>query len=339
MPGNISNDLEMFRSVLPPLDLPELKAPFWASSGHLQTLAGHFLPSETALDYGASHEISLPDGDRMTIYVTNRNSEIVLSQFHGLAGDMTADYMRRGARLAEKFGWTHVYVNHRGAGPKKNLAKQPYHSGRAEDASAVFEFLRKMFPGKKQLAIGYSMSANILLLLLSGPRGEHKPDGAIAINGPIDLLQASRLLRRGFNRVYDKRFVLLLRKMVREKQQMGWLDGTYRVPVGATIWDFDEIYTSKASGFQSREDYYETCSSLFHVNHIQTPVYVLTAQDDPFVKADPYLKAQWSPSTHVTVSPLGGHLGYIDRRRLATGNHRWMDLYLEKALRNLASLI
>jgi uncharacterized protein len=329
----------MHRSQLPPIVIPDLKTPLWAGNGHLQTLAGHFIPSGSTGSYGESHEVTLPDGDRIAIYITKREAPFVMSQFHGLAGDMTADYMRRGARLAARLGWSHVFVNHRGAGPQSNLAKHPYHSGRAEDASAVFAFLRNQFPTQKQIAVGYSMSANILMLLLSGQNGDHKPDGAIAINGPIDLRQASDLLRRGFNRIYDQRFVLLLSKMVHEKRKRGHIQEAYRFPFGTTIWDFDEIYTSKASGFRSREHYYETCSAFPHVGKILTPLYVLSSVDDPFVKVDSYQKAQWNPNTHVTISSLGGHLGYFDRRQLPSGNHRWMDLYLEKALNNLSKLV
>ncbi len=325
----------MQNSELLPIEIPALLAPFWAPRGHLQTLAGHFIPSASLPSYGEPHEVVLPDGDRMLIYVTPGRVPVVLSQFHGLAGDMSADYMRRGAAIAQKFGLTHVYVNQRGAGPGLALAKSSYHSGRAEDMSAVLQFLRKKFPSQKQIAIGYSMSANILLLLLSGIRGGEKPDGAIAVNGPIDLREASSLLGKGMNRIYDQNFILSLQKMLREKHKRGLINEKYHFPLGSGVWDFDEIYTAKASGFRSREHYYEESSSFKHVHHIQTPTYVLTSADDPFVNVQAYLKAAWSSKTKLTISPLGGHLGYFDRRVLSSGNHRWLDVYIAKAIENL----
>lgn len=324
-------------SDLKPLDIPEIATPWWAPRGHLQTLAGHFIPSPRR-HYGEEHVVELKDGDRLLIYVTKGAKPVVLSQFHGLGGDMTADYMRRGARIAEKFGFTHVYVNHRSAGPGLSLAKASYHSGRAEDASAVFEYLRGIFPNQKQLTIGYSMSANILLLLLSGQGGAHLPDGAIAINGPIDLSRASDLLRRGANRMYEMRFVDLLKKVIKKKQKLGLIQEKYRIPFGSSIWDFDEIFTAKASGFKSRDDYYETCSSHKHVHAIRTPTYVLSSADDPFVDVEAYYKAPWSRQVHLTISSLGGHLGYFDRRVLPLGSRRWLDVYIESALRNLLEI-
>jgi len=329
----------MHNSTLLPIEVPALLPPAWAPRGHLQTLAGHFIPSIPVVDYGQSHEVTLPDGDRLIIYITQGTKPVVFSQFHGLAGDMTADYMRRGAANAKKLGFTHVYVNQRGAGPGLHLAKSSYHSGRAEDASAVFKYLRQIFPDQKQLAAGYSMSANILLLLLSGLGGEFKPDGAIAVNGPIDLREASDLLGRGWNRIYDQNFIFILRRMIKEKHKRGLIQEKFHFPFGSGIWDFDEIYTAKASGFLSREHYYESCSSQKHVHRIQTPTYVLASSDDPFVGVSAYLQTAWSSSTHLTISPLGGHLGYFDRRILSSGNHRWLDVYIEKAIENLLKQI
>src|SRR5207253_11084785 len=134
-------------------------------------------------------------------------SPVVVSLFHGLSGSIDADYMQRTAIQYLALGHSVFLVNHRGAGEGEGLAKHPYHSGRAEEVSQVVHYLGEIFPKKKQVTAGFSMSGNIILYLLSGQRGSHLPDAAITVNAPINLSSCSAALTQGFNRLYDFRFV------------------------------------------------------------------------------------------------------------------------------------
>ncbi|MGZ3780833.1 MAG: YheT family hydrolase [Pseudobdellovibrionaceae bacterium] len=324
--------------MLQKLELMPCKAPFWADSGHGQTLWGHFLKSPKLEYLGKNFEVDLPDGDRLFCFYLPGTSNIVVSLFHGLSGDVYADYMQRAALLCQKMGHTVVLVNHRGAAHGMAYAKRPYHSGRAEDVSAVIAKLRQMFPDKKQISVGYSMSANILLCLLGGFRGNMKPDAGITVNAPLNLDKGSRLLKTGFNRVYDLRFVLRLRKDVKEKHRLGLIEEPYQIPPWTTVYDFDQIYTAPASGFQDREDYYRKCSSIHYVSNIDVPTYILTAEDDPFVSVEDYFTAPFSKYAQVHIEERGGHLGYLSQLLTPLGSNRWLDYYLWEALKGLEKI-
>lgn len=321
------------------LELIPCKAPFWADSGHSQTLWSHFLKSPELENFGTQFEVDLPDGDRLFCFHIPGASDTVVSVYHGLSGDVTSDYMQRTALVCQKLGHSVVLVNHRGAGIGAAYARNPYHSGRAEDMSAVLKKLREMFPAKKQIAVGFSMSANILLCLLGGFRGEVKPDAAITVNAPIDLMQGSQLLKTGFNRIYDLRFVLRLRKNVEEKFRQGLITQKYEIPAWSTIWDMDQIYTAPAAGFKDRFDYYQNCSAIHYLSKIQTPTYVLTAQDDPFVSVENYMKASFSKSTMLHVEARGGHMGYLAKQNTPLGSVRWLDYYVHEALQSLKQVL
>lgn len=321
------------------LELIPCEAPFWADSGHGQTLWAHFLKSPELAYLGNNFEVDLPDGDRLSCFYLPGPSNFVISLYHGLSGDVHADYMQRTALLCQKMGHTVVLVNHRGAGQGAPYAKHPYHSGRAEDVSKVLEKLKEMFPGKKQISVGYSMSGNILLCLLGGFRGQVKPDGAVTINAPINLLQGSKLLKTGFNRVYDMRFVLRIRKTVEDKYRQGLIKEKYAIPRWATVWEMDQIYTAPASGFKDREDYYNNCSSIHYLPKIDVPTYVLSAHDDPFVSVHDYMRAPFSKTTQVHLEPRGGHLGYLSRKPTVLGSNRWMDYYLFEAFKALENTL
>jgi len=321
------------------LELAPCEAPFWADSGHSQTLWAHFLKSPSLAYLGKKFEVDLPDGDRLFCFYLPGPSNLVVSLYHGLSGDVHADYMQRTALLCQRMGHTVVLVNHRGAGHGAAHARHPYHSGRAEDVSCVIKKLREMFPRKKQIAVGYSMSGNILLCLLGGFRGDMKPDGAVTINAPLNLMRGSRLLKTGFNRVYDARFVLRLRKTIEQKYRDGLISEKYNIPPWSTVWDMDQIYTAPAGGFRDREDYYNTCSSIHYLPKIDVPTYSLTAEDDPFVSVQDYLSAPFSKFTQVHVERRGGHLGYISRRPTVLGSIRWMDYYLYEAFKALENTL
>lgn len=317
------------------LDLLPCRAPFWADSGHTQTLWAHFLKSPELSSLGELKKIPLPDGDCLFTYVSPGPSDFIVCLFHGLSGDVHSDYMQRTALLCQKMGHGFVLVNHRGAGAGFLEARHPYHSGRSEDMSAVLACVRREHPTKKLIAVGYSMSGNILLSLLGGFRGNTVPDGAIAVNAPIDLRQGSALLKTGFNRVYDLRFILRLRKLLQEKHRLGLTDREYAVSPWATIWDFDDIYTAPASGFKNREDYYQQCSAIHYIDRIQVPTYVLTAADDPIVGAANYRRITFPASTQLHIEGRGGHMGYLTARATPLGSYRWLDYYLHEALKGL----
>ncbi|WII71193.1 hypothetical protein QJS83_12050 [Bdellovibrio sp. 22V] len=107
------------------LELIPCEAPFWADSGHGQTLWAHFLKSPELNHLGKNFEVDLPDGDRLFCFYLPGPSDIVVSLFHGLSGDVSADYMQRTALLCQRMGHTVVLVNHRGAGVGLHHAKHP----------------------------------------------------------------------------------------------------------------------------------------------------------------------------------------------------------------------
>jgi predicted alpha/beta-fold hydrolase len=301
--------------------------PFWASTGHLQTILGHLLPSPVLLESG--QELSIPlEHERESINSTYYmgSTSVAVYLFHGLGGSAEASYMQRTAMVARSFGY-HVFINnHRGCGKGLGLASEPYHSGRAEDLSRVIEFGKQMLPNHYHVAIGFSLSANALLLLSAGIRATVLPDASIAVNGPIHLDHASIKLTQGLNRIYDKTYVLELTNYIKENRpaDLSKLEGV------KTLRDFDEAFTAVVGGFLSRDDYYETCSAKKYLKDIRIPTVLITAEDDPFVGVEDYKQAELSPSTILHIEQHGGHMGYLNQNGF--GFERWLDSALKKYL-------
>ena len=308
--------------------LPACQPPFWARSGHAQTILGDLLPSPTLTMTGQRIEIPLEDGDRLVARFLEGPSNTLVYLFHGLVGDISSSYINRTALVAQQLGHSVLMVNHRGCGEGRGLAAGPYHSGSAADLSRAIVQGRKLFPQKLHLAIGFSLSANALLLLVSGRHELVQPDLAITVNAPINLARAARMLQQGLNRIYDFHFLGRLREDIRFRRAKGLLKQDYDIPFFSSVRDFDEIYTAPAAGFESREEYYRLCSTKDILADIRIPTVVLSAKDDPFIPFQDYAEARLSRSVHLHLEEFGGHLGYLSRVKTPLGTGRWLDYAL-----------
>jgi predicted alpha/beta-fold hydrolase len=244
--------------------------------------------------------------------------------------------MRRTTALALGRGHAVLCVNHRGCGEGAELARRPYHSGRAEDLAAAIAWGRARHPDFRHGAVGFSLSANALLLLLGGRPDAPQPDFAVAVNAPIELDRSSGVLARGFNRIYDLRFVNGLRRRLRQRAEQG-LEPAYAIPRLSTLREFDELYTARAGGFADRDDYYTRSSAKPGLKHIRVPTVLLHADDDPFIPVDDYRDAELSPSCHLHIEKTGGHLGYLTARNTPLGTKRWLDYALDEFLSALVA--
>lgn len=311
--------------------------PWWATNGQLQTIFAYFLPSRTRLQNLKTVIIPLEDGDHLYGELSEGVTPWIIYLFHGLSGDINSNYMQRAAFLAQLMGHSIFLVNHRDCGKGSGLARHPYHSGRGEDISEVLDFGKKQFPNKKHLVIGFSLSGNALLTLLTGKRGSTQPDRAICVNAPINLNAASEKLTQGFNRLYDIHFVWRLKQTVQHKIDRGEMAAVH-IPLLATLRDFDELYTAPYGGFTDRAHYYESCSTDIHLSKISVPTFLLTAKDDPFVPVESYEKADFSSSTTVHIENVGGHLGYLSNDLSHAKNKRWLDYALGEVLKIYTTL-
>jgi uncharacterized protein len=271
-------------------------------------------------DRGEKTEIALDDGDRLIGRFLKGQTKTVVYLFHGLGGTTEATYMHRTARVVRSLGHSVFMTNHRGCGEGAGHAKHPYHSGRAEDLSSVIAYGRKKLLDHQHIAVGFSLSGNALLLLLSGRRGTIKPDCAMTFNAPINLERASKALMSGLNRIYDFKFVQECRRDINLMRP-----GEFKVPFYSTLYDFDEIYTGRAGGFKNRQDYYESCSTKDLLSEVKTPTIVITAKDDPFVHFQDYASARFAKSILFHAERVGGHMGYLTKVKTPLGTNRWLD--------------
>ena len=322
-----------------PLAPPPLacRAPWWAASGHLQTILGNYLPGESPAYPSEPFRIPVSDGDQLSGRHYPGETDVLTLVFHGLGGDDQAHYVRRTVALARRLGhhvWT---VNHRGCGEGRGLAVRPYHSGSGDDLGAAFATARTRHPALRQLAVAYSLSANALLLNLGGglPEPAAQPDAAIAVNPPVDLGACSRTIHRGLSRLYELRFIRRCRKAIQQRVEDGLIPDLYRTSPFMSLRAFDDAYTTKAGGFRDADDYYARCSARPHLSRITVPTVILMAKDDPFIPWQHAAEADLPPAVHLHLEARGGHMGYLSRD---LPGHRWLPYAVEHYMAELLRL-
>ncbi len=265
-------------------------------------------------------EVQLHDGERLVAHALDGSSGVRVYLFHGLSGDADSDYVRAAAAVLASRGHDVWAVNHRGCGLGRGLAARPYHSGCSADLAATLAAGRADAPDRVHLVVGFSLSGNAALLQ-AAERRTPLPDGVVAVNPPVDLGATARALDRGFNRLYQLRFVLRLRAEIADRARRFSGHPRVRVPRTATMQELDDLYTAPLGGFTDAEDYYRRCSTLHRLHEVETPTVVVTAADDPFVDPAAYADVRLSAEVLLHVEPHGGHVGYVD----AGPRRRWLD--------------
>jgi uncharacterized protein len=324
-------------------DLQLLVPPFephpWLRGCHAQTIVARYWGGERKGLHATSHEVEMPDGDRLLILETvpagweNPRPTAVL--VHGLAGSADAPYMVRVGQRLHRMGIRVIRVNLRGAGAGFGLARGIYHAGRSDDLREVVHWLFKRNPGSPIGLIGFSLGANLVLKLAAESAAEpvRGLDCVLAANPPIDLAACAQLMLRPENWLYDWNFVRWLRIMARRLHERFPELGPPRLDGVKTLYDFDDRYTAPRNGFGSADEYYRRCSLFTALVRIQVPGLIVHAMDDPFVASEPLHQAERPEHLAVELVNHGGHLGYLSRHPWQ-GDRRWLDARLAAWLKS-----
>jgi predicted alpha/beta-fold hydrolase len=315
-------------------------------NAHAQTIAGRYLPGRRIdLPY-TTHELPLPDGDRLCVFESiptgwTPGAPVVLL-VHGLGGCARARYVTRVAERLFRLGQRCVRMNLRGAGAGFGLARGIYHSGRTEDVRAVAEWLAGRAPGSPLALLGFSLGANLVLKLAAEAAAVPLAglDCVVAANPPLDLAACCRAMREPRNQIYNRNFVKSLRREVARLHAR--FPDLPRIDVGSvtSVYEFDDRYTAPRNGFASADDYYARCSAGPLVGAIPVPGLVVHAADDPFIPVETVARAPFPPHVELRIEARGGHLGFLSAQGDAL-DRRWLDAalawWLQDHWRNVSS--
>jgi uncharacterized protein len=259
----------------------------------------------------------------------DRHARTTLLLLHGLEGSSTAHYMLGIADKAYAAGLNVVRLNQRNCGGTEHLSAGLYHSGLTVDPAFVIRELTSVDRLPSIAVAGYSLGGN-LALKLAGEYGDAAPSelaAVCAVSPTIELARCVEMLEQPGNWMYQWNFVRNLKRRMRRKARL--FPQTFRlngIRSIRTVREFDEAFTAPHHGFRDASDYYHRASAMRVIDRVRVPTLVITAEDDPFIPADPFRAAAVSgnPSITLALTRHGGHCGFVTDAALGNDGY-WAE--------------
>ena len=260
-------------------------------------------------------------------------SKSVIILFHGLEGHGQRPYITGAALHFNEQHIDAICVNFRCCSGELNKYYTSYHSGKTDDVEDIIKHVVSLDKYDSIFLKGISLGGNILLKYLGdGSVVPPQVKAAMAVSVPCDLSGSAKELHAPKNLAYHINFKWALVNRLKLKQKK-FPEAITRAKIRSikTLYDFDEVYTSRAHGFKNAQDYYDKCSSLQFLNSIKTPVLILNALNDSFLSEDcyPFKAAKMNPNVFLETPDRGGHVGFIRRKGYYYNETRALEFFLE----------
>jgi predicted alpha/beta-fold hydrolase len=301
---------------MPLVKITEYENPGWLFNGHLQTIYPGLFRKLITLPF-ERERITTPDGDFLDLDWLKGKSKKLVVLSHGLEGNSRRPYMLGMARQFFNQNFDVLSWNFRGCGEDLNLKPIFYHSGATYDLETIIEHASPEYD--EIYLVGFSLGGNLTLKYLGENRiRSSKIKKGIAISVPLHLESSCMKISEGRNMVYAGRFLKSLKEKVIKKA----LVFPNEIPTGTlrkikTLKDFDDHFTGPLHGFADAHAYYEENSALYFLEHINIPVLILNAQNDPFLSQNcfPVRFGRQLENIWMEFPRFGGHVGFSPRNR------------------------
>lgn len=234
---------------------------------------------------------------------------------HGLEGSSRSHYLLGLARKLSSVGLHSFRMNMRNCGDTMHLTPTLYNAGLSADVISVGAQLVEAYGLQRLYLVGFSLGGNVVLKAASELASTDASwlGGVCAVSPSIDLLTCVSAIEQGFNRVYEKNFLIGLKAKIKAKERLfpGRFDVS-RLAGVKTVRQFDDTFTAPDGGWSCAEEYYENASSLPLIEKIEVPALIIAAKDDPIVPFGAFLSESMnSPNVSLLSPDHGGHAGFV----------------------------
>jgi len=255
--------------------------PFLFKNGHFSTIYNGLWRKID--DFEQKRErIDLPDSDFLDLdwSFSKADSSKVVILLHGLEGHGQRPYIAGSAKAFNASGIDACAVNFRGCSGETNRLFKSYHSGATEDLDAVVKYILFKKKYQKIYIKGFSLGGNMAMKYLGEEREiPHEVKGAVGISVPCDLGTTLKELLKFKNFLYSKNFKNHLLDKLKLKLPL-FPEKITETDIKniKTLFDFDNIYTSRAHGFKDAVEYYEKCSCRQFLPKIKIPSLIINSK-------------------------------------------------------------
>ncbi|WP_103864918.1 YheT family hydrolase [Aquimarina sp. I32.4] len=290
--------------------------PFLFRNGYISTIYPNMIRTVKNV-FQKREQISLDDGDFIDLdwsSSTTPNSKNVAVIIHGLEGNGQRQYVLGLTKHLNNNGWDSVAMNLRNCSGEVNRLYRSYHAGVSEDLDYTIQHILKTYSYSNISLCGFSLGGNIMLKYLGENHESVKEiKNAVAVSVPCDLYNSLLEINKPSNYIYQRRFINLLKAKLYQRQilfpkKLSISD----INNCKSLIDIDNLYTSKAHGYQNAMDYYSKCSSKQFIKHIQTPTLILNTKNDSFLgdRCYPIEESNSNKKVFLEIPDYGGHVGF-----------------------------
>ncbi len=311
------------------------RSPHWLPGGHLQTIVPALFRRVPVVTR-ERQRVTTPDGDFLDLdWLRDPAHRRLAILSHGLEGNSHDSYVQGMARTLHGDGWDVLAWNFRGCSGEPNRLLRSYHSGSSDDLAIVVDHALASDRYDSIALVGFSLGGNVTLKYLGelGPDVDPRLVAAVAFSVPCDLASSSLALESCANRIYMDRFLVNLRRKIREKIATHPGKLTDRgLDTMRTFREFDGAYTAPLHGYHDAEDYWTRASSKPVLPRITIPTLLVNARNDPFLPTAcfPEEAAHANPHFQLETPATGGHLGFPTSRHAPES---WPDRRASQFLR------
>lgn len=306
-------------------------------NGHVQTLVPPIFRQVQGVSY-VRERIFTHDRDFLDLDWSRVASKRLVIISHGLEGNSTRSYVRAMVKAVNQGGWDGLAWNYRGCSGKPNLKLRSYHNSATDDLARVIDHAAQRGGQKGSYSeialIGFSLGGNLTLVHLGRDRVDPIVSKAITFSVPCDLAASAAVLALPSNKLYMKRFLILLHQKIKEKMKYfpNELDDSGYGKI-KTFKEFDDRYTAPIHGFKDAHDYWEKSASRQFIPEIRLPTLIINAVNDPFLPGECFPVAEVEANKKVTLKmpQSGGHVGFM---AFKNGGHYWSEQQAVSFLNN-----
>jgi predicted alpha/beta-fold hydrolase len=300
-------------------------APRWLVGGHAQTIYPLLIKANTPAYRRERWET--PDGDFIDLdWIDGPSDAPLVVLFHGLEGSSSSHYAISLMRSVQQQKWCGVVVHFRGCSGEPNRLPRAYHSGDTEEIDWILRRLRKRFQQRPIYAVGVSLGGNMLTKWLGeqGSAAAAVITAAASVSAPFDLTACGYHLGRGFNRIYEQRFLRTLKRNAALKlPHFPGCINEKKLHAAHSLYAFDDAVTAPLHGFLGVEDYWLRASAKPLLGSIAVPTLILNARNDPFMPAAALPRpSEVARCVTLELPQEGGHVGFVTGR--VPGNLDWL---------------
>ena len=286
----------------------------------------------------ASRELILDCGDgvRLLAWAADPEPQRALSPrrlavlLHGWEGSADSLYLLSVAQMLHERGFTIVRLNLRDHGGSHALNRELFHSCRIAEVVGAVGGLQALYPDASLSLAGFSLGGNFCLRIgARAPRAGIRVARIVAVCPVIDPATTLAALERG-PAMYRQYFLFKWRRSLRAKQ-LAWPDDYDfgELLADPSLTAMTEHMVMKYAGFLDLASYLQGYAITGDaLATLEAPAHLITAGDDPMILAHDLDRLARPPSLQLTVTPHGGHCGFID----AFSGPSWIDRMIVQEL-------